>query len=564
MTDHPMAALANIDIFAEPPLPEEIDQRFTSVPWALRSRLSFEAYATRCRHAGREPDRDEWLQHLELSYEELTRIDDLIEARRERFCEELGAKFVIREYGNKARVGWFDERGELVTMSFGEFRNAHLEKKMQVGEDSAGKPILRPLVEYWLQHPLTARFERVEFRLGVAQADMPEGLLNLWRSWPIGWKPGWDDTRLIADGTAVPAKSVFDGGEMPNGYCDRFLDHMLHNMCQGDEELRHHLLGWMADSLWNPGPSDTAIILNGPQGSGKSFWVERFMEFFGIHALTLDDEDQLVGHFNKHLMNKSVIFADEAFFAGNRKHAAKLKTLVTRPDLFVEPKGVDGFVAPKKFRLVMASNDQHVIRAERDDRRNLVLTVDAGPHNQDRVYFAEMLDEWRKGGGRALFRWLTGAWWGQAVSNGKFRLWSRPVTDALQAQKDMSLSGPDMVIQNMLIDGDVPGLHKTDPKRGLIFVATEPLSNANRLGIEHHRAMGDALRRLAGAGSKSVREYLVEGHAKRQYRGFWLPPLDDCRRRWEAYLGRSVPWPADVTSWALEDWSPQPEEEMPF
>jgi hypothetical protein len=40
--------------------------------------------------------------------------------------------------------------------------------------------------------------------------------------------------------------------------------------------------------------------------------------------------------------------------------------------------------------LVFASNDEHVIQAERDDRRNLVLTVDAKEHNQDHKYFDRM------------------------------------------------------------------------------------------------------------------------------------------------------------------------------
>ena len=258
-------------------------------------------------------------------------------------------------------------------MSFAEFKNAHIEKRMEVQQRK-----FIPLVDHWLKDPLTRRFDRVDYRLGVAQKDMSE-ILNLWQGWPLGLSPGWAEVRLTVDGPAPVTNSLLDGPEMPSGYCDIFLDHMLNNMCAGDDDVFTYLLGWLADAFWNPGPCETGVILNGPQGSGKTIWVESIMEFFGVHAITLDDPEQLVGNFNKHLQNKSLVFADEAFFAGNRKHAAKLKTLVTRPDVFIEPKGVDGFVVPKKFRLVMASNDEHVIQAERDDRRNLVLTVDAGP-----------------------------------------------------------------------------------------------------------------------------------------------------------------------------------------
>ncbi|CAE7434370.1 unnamed protein product [Symbiodinium necroappetens] len=539
---------------------------FNSLPYIERRRVTYDELCARAAKEGLPtPSIAEWAKTFRLTDAELRAMDELIEARRDSHCiNELGPRFVIREYGNKARVGWFDDRGELVTMSFAEFHNAHIEKTVEIGVDAEGKPRRTPLTKYWLTHPLTRRYDRVEFLPGVEPENMPEGVLNLWRGWPMPLRPGWSEMRIGPNGPEPSRRTIFDTGAMPEGYCDMLLDHMLNNMCRGDEEVMHFLLAWMADALWNPGPCETAVILQGPQGSGKTFWAERFMEFFGIHALTLDDEDQVVGNFNKHLMNKSVIFADEAFFAGNRRHAAKLKTLITRPDLFVEPKGVDGFTAPKMFRLIMASNDDHVIRAERDDRRNLVLRVDAGGHNQDREYFARMHKEWREGGRTALFRWLTGAFWGKAVSNGQFRMWSRPVTAALQEQKDMSLPPAQMVVHNMLREGDLPCDFAPDTRNGAVFVPTRLLVRETRLKEEDEKALGDALRVLAGQGAKSVRVYLGEGRDRRQHRGFWLPPLELCRQRWEQHLGRAVAWPADVASWAVDIGPPENGDDVPF
>ncbi len=232
---------------------------------------------------------------------------------------------------------------------------------------------------------------------------MPEGVLNLWRGWPMGLRPGWTDERLTVAGNQPVRDGEFDGPEMPPGHCDLFLDHMLHAMCGGDEELRHYLLGWMADSLWNPGPSETAIVLRGPQGAGKSMWAKNFMQFHAPHGITLNRPDQLTGPFNRHLHNKSVVFADEAFFAGNRQDAASLKTLITDDEIMITPKGVDGFAARKGFRVIIASNDEHVIRAESDDRRFLVLNVDAGEQNDHKAYFGPMVEEWRTGAGPRCF-----------------------------------------------------------------------------------------------------------------------------------------------------------------
>ncbi|MFO1209590.1 MAG: DUF5906 domain-containing protein [Amaricoccus sp.] len=316
--------------------------------------------------------------------------------------------------------------------------------------------------------------------------------------------------------------------------------------------MYQYLLGWMADAFWNPGPCETSVVLRGTEGTGKSFWAERFMEFFGVHALTLDDPEKVLGNFNKHLLNKSVIFADEAFFAGNRKHAAKLKTFITRPDIFVEPKGVDGFTAPKMFRLIMASNDEHVVRASSDDRRNLVLNVDAGGRNRDKEYFAAMAAEWKRGGRRALFRWLTGRWWGEQVGGGEFRMWIRPVTEGLNEQKDLSLPAAQMVVHRMLEQGEPPCVFDWNTRDGRVFIPTRLLVEATRLDTREETALNAAVGVLAGSGAKSVRRYLGTGYDRRQFRGFWVPPLVECRRRWEAHLGRPVKWPSGVTSWAVE------------
>lgn len=524
-------AISSGNAFAARPGDEEVDRHIAANPWTLRKRLTYDAYATRCRQAGKQPEMGEWLDHLRLDDDEVKLINDLIEARREAHCLELGPRFTIREYGNKARVGWFNDRDELVTMS-------HAEKVVEVGRDKDGKPIMKPLVPHWLRHPLTTRYESVEFRPGVEQSDMSEGRLNLWRGWPLGLRPGWDDNRLTVAGAEPVRNGELDGPELPPGHCDLFLDHMLHAMCGGDEEVRHFLLGWMADGLWNPGPCETAIVMHGPEGSGKSLWAQHYMEFHAPHALTLDDPQQVIGNFNKHLMNKSVVFADEAFFAGHPGHAAKLKTLVTRPDLFVEPKGVDGFVVPKMFRLIMASNEDHVIRAGREDRRYLVLNVDAGARNRDKAYFGALVDEWRGGGRAALFRWLTGAWWGRAVSDGRFKTWSRPVTAALQRQKVLSLSPAEQFRLGILEDGILPGARPSNRRAARDTVLSRSLFEAMRERSPELRNTSD--QRLGR---------LLEGWGCTKWksgdeRGWTFPPLGEMRAAWGEHG-----WPDDASEW---------------
>lgn len=516
--------------------PETLDPS----PWEKSPRLTKGEYCRQVIDNGGTPTLDGWMDHLHLTDAEIELLDDLIETRRgSHTIDEFEPRFRIRYYGGKARIGWWGADGELITMSHDEFKKANSDR-IKIEIDDKGKPKVIKLAEVWIDHPFTRKYESVEFRPWIKQEDMPAGILNMWTGWPANYVPGWDSER----------RTVFDAMEEPiegSGF-DLFYQHMKTNMCRDDEQTLRYLLGWMADTFWNPGPCETAVVMQGPQGSGKTLFAECFMSFFGRHGITVDDPDQLIGNFNKHLQDVSVVFADEAFFAGNRKHAAKLKTFTTKPMLRIEPKGCDSFEVPKKFRLILATNDAKAVHAEFDDRRNLVLNVDAGKHNQDKAYFGAILDEWNRGGRYAMFCWLTGAYWGAVVGKGAFKNWVRPRTRALERQMDLSISPPEQVIQNMLATGDVPCDHLV--RDGRLFVPTMLLIEAEGLDRSTVTAFGRLFRKMTGetVGAKRVE---IEGH-RNKLKGRWLPPLSEARGNWEQHLKRKVDWPADVTAWEIE------------
>lgn len=446
--------------------------------------------------------------------------------------EELNDHKFVRHYGNKPMVMHWNVNGDLVLQTVHEFKNSHLDRYMLVTDEQTGELKQVPLAPAWLKASTTPRYDRVEFLPGVEEADMPDGALNLWRGWPLRTDETDDSP-----------------GEPPA--CDLFLEHVRENVCGGDIHTYEYLTGWMADAVNNPHrTSEVAVVLQGPQGSGKTLFANSFMEFFAPHTLVLDKPNQVTGNFNRHLQDKSVVFADEAFFAGNKQHAATLKTLVTGDKIFIEPKGVDGFMAPKLFRLIIASNDEHVIRAEIDDRRYLVLNVDAKQHNQSGEYFGNIVNQWQNGGRTALFRWLRGAYWRKTIENGIWDVRQRPQTRALLLQKDMSLSPALLAIHNMLMEGEPPCDFVA--RQPLMFVPTGLFSERSKLTTGEQREVAKAFAALAGQTNPSKREYVGEDSRRRQLRGFWLPPLDICRERWEEYLSRRVEWPANVKTWGLE------------
>ena len=260
-------------------------------------------------------------------------------------------------------------------------------------------------------------------------------------------------------------------------------------------------------------------------------------------------------------MDCQLLFGDEIDFKSNTEANQQLRNLVTEPTMPIEAKGVDVIQAPKHFRVIIATNERHVVGALHDDRRFLVLNVDAGEHNKDRPYFAAMRRHWYEQGGRvALFRWLTGRHWREYLDSGGWDVGQRPETEALQEQKEMSLPRAEMVVHNMLMGGEVPCEFESDSDDGTVFVAAHLLADARRLNEKDVTPLGKALRVAAGTGARNIR-YQVAGERRR---GYWLPPLKLARQYWEGHLGHPVAWPDDVPTWAVETEPMRGADGLPF
>jgi len=59
--------------------------------------------------------------------------------------------------------------------------------------------------------------------------------------------------------------------------------------------------------------------------------------------------------------------ADEASFGGDPRSAGKLRSLVTRTEHVIEPKGVDAYRVPNYMRLMITSEEDWVIPASFKD-----------------------------------------------------------------------------------------------------------------------------------------------------------------------------------------------------
>ena len=83
----------------------------------------------------------------------------------------------------------------------------------------------------------------------------------------------------------------------------------------------------------------------------------------GKHGIQVFNPKHVVGNFNGHLRDVLLLFADEAFFAGDRAADGVLKGLITEPSLMIERKGVDAVRAPNLLRVIMATNSDWAVPA---------------------------------------------------------------------------------------------------------------------------------------------------------------------------------------------------------
>jgi hypothetical protein len=155
------------------------------------------------------------------------------------------------------------------------------------------------------------------------------------------------------------------------------VDHVRHVICGGDVKLFDYVWGWLARAVQQPArPAETAIVMRAGQGTGKGTFVRWFGALWGRHYLQISDVRHLTGNFNAHLADTAVLFADEAFYAGDPSTADRLKRLVTEHSLAIERKHVDVESAVNRLKIIIASNHEWVLRVDKDDRRFLFLDVD--------------------------------------------------------------------------------------------------------------------------------------------------------------------------------------------
>jgi hypothetical protein len=212
-------------------------------------------------------------------------------------------------------------------------------------------------------------------------------------------------------------------------------EHLFVNLCRKKQEHYDYLRKWMALAAQQPGRlPGVAVVLIGLEGTGKTAFYHWFGALFPPeHRVQITNKRHLVGHFNALLSGRVLVFADEAFFAGDRDATGALHGLITEPRRVIERKGIDPWEEDSCVHLMIASNHDWVVHASRVARRYFVLKV-SDARMQDTAYFTRITKQQREEGGReAMLHDLL------AEDLSDFNPYDFPRTEGLREQMDWSL-----------------------------------------------------------------------------------------------------------------------------
>jgi hypothetical protein len=226
---------------------------------------------------------------------------------------------------------------------------------------SKGKHRMAPIAELWLNSP-----DRRQHLGGVVcdpSGQAGSDFLNVWQGFAVKPKPG---------------------------NCQIILDHIHEVVCRADDRIYDYAISWLATKVQFPGvPPETAFVMRGEKGTGKGTLGHTIRKIFGVHGMYITQAEHLVGKFNQHLLNCCLLFADEAFFAGDKRHEKVLQALSTEPTLVIEKKGTDAFQAVNRLGIIMATHSTWAVPASADERRYFVVDV-SDARRGDRHYFTEL------------------------------------------------------------------------------------------------------------------------------------------------------------------------------
>lgn len=143
------------------------------------------------------------------------------------------------------------------------------------------------------------------------------------------------------------------------------LDRLIPN-----RRMRRWMIQWLAHMIQRPCEKVmSALVLFGPQGTGKSLLTEMLMAVVGASNCATIGNKELGSDFTGWAANKLLIIAEEVSGLDPKHDGARLKGFITLPEVTINEKYVRAYSLPNLARFIFCSNTRVPVFLDPDDRR---------------------------------------------------------------------------------------------------------------------------------------------------------------------------------------------------
>jgi len=215
------------------------------------------------------------------------------------------------------------------------------------GIDNLHRRKIKAPSKTFLESPLTHIVEDITYKPGSEQI-IYKGKIRQWNTW-------------IRPNTPVT-----------EGSADTFLNHVEYIFDNEDVSI-NYFLDWLAFIVQFPGEKImSAILLQGNQGIGKSYFSYVFSGLVGKENIVMIENEHLKSDFNEWVLGAQIVVVEEIRSLDIRQISNKLKSLITQPDLLVNKKYAPIFEIENCMNFLLLTNYENSLLIDRDDRRYFV------------------------------------------------------------------------------------------------------------------------------------------------------------------------------------------------
>lgn len=403
------------------------------------------------------------------------------------------------------RVIDFIEPGALIT----QYSNKQVERMTDKGPRSV------ELGKWWIKHPNRREYETIIFNPKFPREHL--GCFNLWEGLKTESKQGtWSRTRK----------------------------HIWQVLCNSNKDKFKYVIKWFAWLVQNPHErAEICLVFKGKQGAGKGFVMTQFVNIFGRHGMQITNRDHLTGKFSGHLKLVVFLFADEAYYPGDKDVEGQLNALITEDKVTREAKFAHPVLDKNRLHIAMATNNDWIIPARGDSRRYFVNEVDNRyaknqiSNLERKKYFDRLWGEMANGGREAMLYDLL-----KINLTGWHPRDDVPETDELRRQRAMGVTKVNKWVFAVLQEGFFPGTRNL--KGHYVVNSTEMMEYMEKIEPEckkaSYRARIDALKILGVTTTRDAeKRYLV------------FPKLQLMRENWNEKFDKAE-WENPGEEWIIE------------